>query len=160
MRGIPSCGKSTRAKELAGKDGVIVSADEYWYLINNADKPEEYSFDESKISLAHQYCFDNFVKCLEDGVKLVIVDNVNLVQVHMQKYIDKAKELDCSIRIEYPTSTWWKEIHQLLINRSPENEEALNEHAKKLADLSKKTHCVSEEVILSMMRFWQNDVII
>src|SRR5687768_12834933 len=31
MRGLPSCGKSTTAKKLAGDTGVICETDEYFY---------------------------------------------------------------------------------------------------------------------------------
>ena len=44
LRGIPGSGKTTHAKRLAGTNGVIISADDYFM------RDGEYCFDASKFS--------------------------------------------------------------------------------------------------------------
>ena len=43
MRGLPACGKSHRARRLAGPDGVVLETDAYFYT-QVGDDPASYDY--------------------------------------------------------------------------------------------------------------------
>lgn len=157
MRGLPWTGKSTRAKELAGNDGLIYSTDEYWYKINFPDKPEEYSFNQRFIGEAHKWNQLRAQKAVEDGKDLIIIDNTNTTAPEAKSYVDYAFYQDYKICIEEPTSPRWLEIRALLQNKK-QNKKLLKEWAYKLSEGSKETHDVPFWTIEKMMWRWQNDL--
>ena len=89
LRGISGAGKSTLAKELVNlytlrfaNDARVVSADYFFH------QSGEYRFDVSKIGQAHQFCFRDFMNCLEQCSRfdLIIVDNTNTQQWEFSPY--------------------------------------------------------------------------
>lgn len=70
LRGIPGSGKSTFAAQQKG--ATIVSADDFFLTANGT-----YEYDRSRIQEAHQDCFKKFLKAVERGDELIIVDNMN-----------------------------------------------------------------------------------
>lgn len=157
MRGLPWTGKSYRAKELAGENGQIFSTDEFWYKVNKPDKPDEYSFNPRFLEQAHKW---NQLRCqrrIDMGDPLLIVDNTNTTAVEAKPYVEYAHWQDYEIRIEEPTSSWWLEIRELLLNKKA-NKKALKDWAAKLAEGSKETHSVPAFAIERMMWRWQCDL--
>jgi adenylate kinase family enzyme len=71
MRGIPGSGKSTRARELAGSDGVVHSTDDF-FMVDG-----EYVFDATKLAMNHQQNYWAFTESLNLEVPVVVVDNTN-----------------------------------------------------------------------------------
>lgn len=94
VRGIPGSGKSSYASSLVDKksrlhstNGVVVSADNYFI------RPDgKYDFNYRLISSAHKYCFSEFMKNINNGVKLIVVDNTNIKHDHYKNYVIAAKE--------------------------------------------------------------------
>jgi NEDD4-binding protein 2 len=78
MRGIPGSGKSFHAQGFYGDHDIgnakIVSADRYFM------RDGVYQFDPTRISLAHQECFRQFVDAAKQfrWIDLLIVDNTNV----------------------------------------------------------------------------------
>lgn len=153
MRGLPWTGKSYRAKELAGTEGVIYSTDEYWYKINFPDKPDEYSFNPRFLSQAHKWNILRAQKAIEESHPLIIIDNTNTTPSEAKPYVEYAHGQAYNIAIEEPTSDRWLEIRKLLANRR-ENKKALKDWAFKLSEGSKETHNVPQWSIERMMWRW------
>lgn len=168
MRGLPSTGKSTRAKELlellivpeaAPEPGKgIFSTDEFFYIKVKPDKPKEYSFDRGYLGAAHKWNLLRVQDAINWSWPLVIIDNTNTT----------AKEFCCGyakygfwqgykICIEEPTSERWMEIRQLLTDKRA-NKKALKEWAAKLAEGSRETHGVPAYAIEKMMWRWECDL--
>ena len=81
MRGIPGSGKTTAARALAGKEGIIHSTDEY-FEINGI-----YKFDTTRLQEYHDRNFEAFSMSLKENISIVICDNVNQKYIHYKRYI-------------------------------------------------------------------------
>jgi hypothetical protein len=158
MRGLPSAGKSTRAKEIlaeANGCGIIYSTDEYWYRIRKPDKPEEYSFNPNFLAHAHRWNAQRTYREIEMGTPLVIVDNTNVkFQDFAPSYVIYARAQGYKLQLAEPTTPWWLEIRELL-RRKKQNEAELKAWAVKLAEKSLTTHRVPAFAIERMMWKWQ-----
>lgn len=156
MRGFPWTGKSYTANLIASQteDSVILSTDEYWYKVNEASSPEEYSFDISKLGTAHKWNQERAFEHLEKGTSCIIIDNTNTTYEEMLPYVMAAKEKKYKILIQEPTSTRWQDIVALLENKK-KNEKELKLWAKKLETGSKENHNVPAFAIEKMMFRWE-----
>jgi predicted kinase len=96
MRGIPGSGKSTKAKELAGSNGVIHSTDDVIEAqgdYNEFFKQMFASKDFTPLSRAHSTNLKNLIKSLKDGVSPVILDNTNIKQNEPKAAVKAALEM-------------------------------------------------------------------
>ena len=157
MRGLPWCGKSYRAKQLAGETGKIYSTDEYWHVVNYPDKPEEYSFNPRFLGAAHKWNQLRAQRSIDVGEPLIIIDNTNTTASESKEYVQYADWQGYKICIEEPTSDRWMEIRELLKSKKV-NRKALKQWALDLAEGSKETHNVPFFAIEKMMWRWQNDL--
>jgi hypothetical protein len=154
MRGLPWTGKSTRAKELAGDDGVILSTDDYWYTQVKPEKPDEYSFNATLLRRAHEWNQQRAKDAIDAGKPLVIIDNTNTTASEPKPYVEYAHGCGYEICIEEPTSPQWLEIAPLLQDTRA-NKKALKAWAAQLAEGSLETHSVPAFAIEKMMWRWQ-----
>ena len=157
MRGLPWTGKSTRAKELAGEEGLIFCTDDFFYTKVESSKPEEYSFDRGYLHHAHKWNLLRFQDAVHWEKPLLIVDNTNVTPSEPKAYVEYAQINGYEIRIEEPTSPQWLAIRPLLYNKKA-NQQALKEWALKLAEGSKDTHGVPFFVVERRMWKWWNDL--
>jgi hypothetical protein len=153
MRGLPWTGKSYRAKEIAGENGLIYSTDDFWYTQVKPDKPDEYNFYPRMLGDAHKWNQLRAFKAVEEGKPLIVIDNTNTTAIEPKPYVEYAVNQDYSIRIEEPTSDRWKEIAALL-NDKRGNKAELKGWARKLEEGSKETHSVPAWAIERMMWRW------
>lgn len=93
MRGIPGSGKSTAARQLAGKTGKIHSTDDYFM------KDGKYQFDPAQLRRNHELNFQAFKADLALGISPLIVDNTNTQKWEYQKYVDAAQEAGYDVEI-------------------------------------------------------------
>lgn len=157
MRGLPWCGKSYTAKEIAGDVGVVYSTDDYFYTMVDPWNPTEYNFVPRYLAYAHKWNFMRATFDINVGHPLVIIDNTNTTASEPKKYVEYALCQDYEIEIREPTSDRWKEIRELL-QRKKECKKELRAWAAKLAEGSLQTHKVPQFAIEKMMWRWQNDL--
>lgn len=97
VRGIPGSGKTTHVQEilkeykksaLLDPDQVkVLSADDYFY-VQLGPNTREYRFDWTKLPIAHNLCFVEYLKALkDDNIEIVIVDNHFVHLWEMQPYL-------------------------------------------------------------------------
>ena len=134
MRGLPGSGKSTRARELQEK-GVIHSTDTYF----TNPLTGEYKFDFKKTKEYHQNNLEAAIESMEAGISPVIIDNTNTQRWEFQKYLDAAEEFGYDVKIETLDPTNYSE-----------------DFIKELAERQKKTHNVPEQVIIDMLKRWED----
>ena len=156
MRGLPSCGKSTRAKELVAQGGIVLETDSYFRSFTESGATQ-YAFDSKKLSDARKWVMERFIEALTEGISPIVIDRGNGVNSESRAFARKAKELDYHVEICEPTSEWWLEIRTLLRYR-PYTNGILDAWAGELAEKSKQTHCVSSQTIRRWMECWQDDV--
>ena len=152
LRGLPSSGKSTRAKELAGSDGQIFSTDEFFYVVEESFAPNKYSFNSSRLGEAHRWNKERAMKAMDEGVEVVIIDNTNVKKSEPQPYIDYGLSKGYEVSIEEPNSPHWVEMRETLRSKDASG---IKKWSMFLAKLSKETHNVPQEAIERMMNKWQ-----
>ena len=150
MRGIPSCGKSYRALELAnGNKDIICSADSFF-----GNTPEEYAknWTPQKLGLAHKTCQNRVRKLMCEKSNLIIVDNTNTKMAECLPYMALADSyLYDSVIIEEPTSDWWVNQIKPFLSEREKNQAHLEKMCGFLAEKSKLTHHVPLDAIKRMM---------
>lgn len=157
MRGLPSSGKSYRAKELAGEIGVVLSTDEYFYKLVEPEFPEKYSFRPNHIGFAHKWNQVRAQKLIEEGHPLVIIDNTNTTPSEPKAYVQYAVAQDYTVRFEEPTSPWWLEHAPLFLDKRA-NKDKLKEFALFLAKKSEESHSVPAWALEKMLWRWVPDI--
>lgn len=140
MRGIPGSGKSTTARKIAGDEGVICSADNYFL-----DDLGNYNFRPNLLSRAHDSCYYQFMVAMGEGMDTIIIDNTNTRHKEYSRYVNAAKERGYNVKIVYPDSPWSKEIMSNM-----KMGEFRMEDAKKFEYMG--THDVPLETIMTMMK--------
>lgn len=84
IRGLSGSGKSTKARELAGNSGLILSADNYF------TKEGKYEFKASLLPEAHALCKSLANEAMASGRELVIIDNTNTRKWEYANYLEMA----------------------------------------------------------------------
>lgn len=100
MRGYPGSGKSYLAKEKQGELGKICSADDF-FMVGG-----EYQWKPHLLKDAHAQCREKAQSYMQDGAKLVIIDNTNMTYADMKPYIDMADQYGYTIEFAYPSQVW------------------------------------------------------
>jgi NEDD4-binding protein 2 len=100
MRGCPGSGKSTKAKELAGENGVVYSTDDFFM------RGEKYIFNPEALDSNHSKNQLRTVKALFDGVSPVVVDNTNTTPKECATYVQMADMLGYEVEFVLPDTPW------------------------------------------------------
>ena len=137
MRGWSGCGKSYLARQIADEynnecalTALIHSTDNFFF-----NKLGKYEFDGKKLGSAHLWNQSEVRKSMEDGFKVVIVDNTNTMSWEASVYVSLAKEYSYEIEVCEPQAEWKFNI---------------DECAKR------NTHGVPRESIQKMMDRWES----
>ncbi len=155
MLGLPSCGKSTTARKLAGEKGVVCETDEY-FLTQVGDDPTSFDWDDDLIGEARRWNFERYEKALSEGVSTVVLDRGTRPNGYARRAARMALKYGYRITLAEPDSPWWQEIKVLLRYR-PWTDPVLRDWADELARLSRRTHRVPAEVIYERMCDWDTD---
>ena len=151
LRGLPSCGKTYRAMELAKEspNSVVISADDYF-----GEDLEQYraSWNYESAYQAHIYCESTTKTAMQKKVPLVIVANVSANIRDLKLYFELAYDLGYQFIIAEPTSPWWlKDIAPFLHNKNRYKIE-LELAAEFLYEKSKESHGVPLDTIKKMIQ--------
>ncbi len=158
MRGLPSTGKTHTARRLAGDTGTVCETDEFFYTEVGTD-PAVYDFDLDLMSEARAWNFDRFRAAVDKGVSPIVVDRGNGLTLESRRYAVYAQERGYKVELAEPDSSWWAEIRVLLKYRQ-HTLPVLRAWAKRLAEMSMKTHGVPPEEIWSRMQNWRHGLCI
>lgn len=155
MLGLPSCGKSTTGKKLAGDTGIVCETDEY-FLTQVGSDPTSYDWDDDLIDEARRWNFERYEQALKDGIRPIVLDRGTRPNRYARRAAKLALKHGYRITLAEPESPWWQEIKVLLRYR-PWTDPVLRDWADELATLSKRTHRVPAEVIYERMCDWDTD---
>jgi len=156
MRGLPSCGKTTRAKELVQAGGTLIEFDAYFYTEVGED-PARYDWSTELLDQARTWNMQRIQTAVERRDALVVLDDNNALGRTTRFAAQLAHRAGYAIEFAEPNSPWWSSIRGLLADRE-KNREALQTWAQKLALLSRGTHRVSTGSFQRRMRAWRNDL--
>ena len=104
VRGIPGSGKTTYVKNNL-KGHRHYEADMFF------NKDGKYDFDKNKLGKAHNWCFNQTKKDLENGKK-VVVSNTFTTAKEVNKYLKLAKDLNKKVKVIRTTGNY-KNIHDV-----------------------------------------------
>lgn len=156
MRGLPSCGKSYTANQLAGDYGIVLETDSYFYSEVGSD-PNRYDYSEALLPEARKWNFNRFVQATANGISPIIIDRGNGLNPETAQYARHAVEYGYSVELKEPASEWWQEIRVLLKYKSLV-QEVLDQWAEKLAEKSRNGHRVPASTIQRWMKHWKHDL--
>ncbi|QDS86139.1 hypothetical protein EC9_02980 [Rosistilla ulvae] len=155
MRGLPSCGKSTTARRIAGADGIVIETDAYFQ--GEKPGPEHYSFAPDRLETARQWTLDAFRDALAKRISPIVIDRGNGRNPESKIYAQLADQAGYKIALCEPESPWWNEIRVLMRYR-PATDPVLDAWADELSRISRSTHRVSSRTIRRWMDHWVDDL--
>ncbi|MGI9473369.1 MAG: AAA family ATPase [Rubripirellula sp.] len=157
MRGLPACGKSHRARQLAGPDGVVLETDQYFYTEVGFDR-RKYDYDTALLPAARQWNFDRFCRAIAEDVSPIVVDRGNGLNAETKRYAVHAATHGYLAELSEPDSSWWHELRVLLKYREYVDDRLFDAWAEQLADATKETHRVPSATIRHWMARWRHDL--
>ncbi len=156
MRGLPSCGKSRRAKELAGAMGVVCETDEFFHT-QVGDCQKTYSYSADRQQEARDWNFARFTTSVDEGIATIVVDRGNGLNLETQRYARYAVDRGYTVLIAEPDSPWWQEI-RVLLKYKDHTMPILNVWAETLANQNRSTHRTPSETIRRWIKNWNPNV--
>jgi hypothetical protein len=156
MRGLPSCGKSRRAQELAGAVGLVCETDEFFHT-QVGDTTMAYSYDADRQQEARDWNYLRFTAAVDVNVSPIVVDRGNGLNPETQRYAQYAVDRGYNVVIAEPDSPWWQEI-RVLLKYKEHTMPVLEQWADELATKNRSTHRTPEKTIRRWMRNWRWDV--
>ena len=155
MRGLPSCGKSFTARQLAGDSGVVLETDEFFRAQQGGTIV--YRYREELLPQARRWNLERFETALASEVSPIVVDRGNGRNRESSDYASRAVALGCHVELKEPGSPWWQEIRRLLQDKQ-QNAAQLELWSGRLAELSRQTHRVPQSTIYRWMQSWKADL--
>ncbi len=156
MRGLPSCGKSHRSKQLAGTDGVICETDEFFFTQVGQDV-KKFDYSSRRLQEARDWNYDRFVSAIDRLCSPIVVDRGNGLNLETQRYARYAIENGYSVSLAEPNSSWWQEL-RVLLKYKKHTGPVLDEWAKNLAKMNRSTHRTPSKTIRRWMQNWVTSI--
>ena len=156
MRGLPSCGKSHRSRELAGAQGVICETDQFFYTQVGQDV-EKYDYQADRQEEARDWNYRRFVHAVDAGASTIVVDRGNGLNLETRRYAKYAVDRGCTVLLAEPDSPWWQEI-RVLLKYKQYTGPALDQWAERLAKMNRETHRTPTRTIRRWMERWNSSL--
>ena len=157
MRGLPGCGKSFTARQLAGETGVVLETDAYFYT-QVGDDPGKYDWSDDLLPAARQWNLANFREAVAKGVSPIVVDRGNGLNPETRQYAAFGVEHGYRVELAEPESPWWRELRVLLKYKKFVDDKLFDDWARKLADSTRDQHRVAASRIRHWMSSWRHDL--
>ncbi|HQX51737.1 MAG TPA: AAA family ATPase [Planctomycetaceae bacterium] len=157
MRGLPGCGKSHRARRLAGDQGIVLETDQYFYT-QVGDDPASYDYSEELLPKARGWNLGRLRDAIAQGISPIVVDRGNGRNPESREYAVCAVEQGYRVELAEPDSPWWQELRVLLKYKQYVADELFDAWARKLADATRDGHRVPSATIRHWMSRWRHDL--
>ena len=156
MRGLPSCGKSRRARELAGATGVVCETDEFFHT-HVGEQADKYDYKADRQQEARDWNFRRFAEAVDAGATPIAVDRGNGLNLETQRYARYAVDRGYTVLLAEPDSPWWQEI-RVLLKYKEHTQPVLDDWADVLASKNRSTHRTPSRTIRHWMKHWNSSV--
>ena len=109
LSGCSGSGKSTEVERILkmsayGPDQVVICSADHYFLINNGTVSGTYNFNPAHLGRAHAECLRRFIEAIQQGKRLIIVDNTNTTVEEMAPYYAVAKAYGAAVHIHTATT--------------------------------------------------------
>jgi predicted kinase len=155
LKGVPGSGKSNLALRLVDGDKTHVFSTDDWFESQPGGYKANWKID--KLYGAHRWNQERVRAAMQKGITPLAVDNTNLRAKEARPYIEMSNQYQYFPIIKDSDSPWWKEVLELLKNKSINSEE-LKKWAEKLSGgfehegkMIKNVHEVPTDVIHRML---------
>jgi len=159
MRGLPACGKSHRARRLAGETGVVLETDQYFYT-QVGDDPAKYDYSGELLETARQWNLDRFRQAVAQGISPIVVDRGNGLNPETLQYAAHAVAHEYHLELAEPDSSWWYELRVLLKYKEYVDDKLFDAWAERLSVATRDSHRVPAATIRHWMASWRHDLTI
>jgi len=157
MRGLPACGKSHKARRLAGERGIVLETDQYFYT-QVGDDPTTYDYSEALLPAAREWNLARFRDAIAREVSPIVIDRGNGLNPETREYALAAVQHGYQVTLAEPDSPWWQELRVLLKYKQHLDDTLFDAWAKRLADATRDTHRVPAATIRHWMSRWRHDL--
>lgn len=158
MRGLNCCGKSTRARELAGSSGKVIEVDAYFNI--QTEDGDKYKFRRYDLDKARKYVYRELKRAMRLGISPIIIDRGNSPSAYTKRLMKRVITSGYTPKLAEPTSDLWKTLRHMMENRHTVDSKSFAEFAQKISTLSLETHWVSSEKMLKKIMSYPVDVTI
>lgn len=101
MRGLPGSGKTTLARLIKGRSGVVLSTDDFFCNVEGV-----YKYDPHRLPEAHGWNKHRALVKVQEGRTPIIIDNTNVQAWEMKPYIKMALHHGYEVDILEPETNW------------------------------------------------------
>lgn len=150
-------GKSHKAQQLAGPDGVVLETEQSLYTEVEFDQRSD-DYDSALLPAARQWNVVRFCRAVEEGDSPIVVDRGNGLNAETKRYTARASADGYVVELVEPDSSWWFELRVLLKCREYVDNRLFNAWAVQLSDAAKETHRVLVATIRYWMSRWRHDL--
>ena len=145
MRGLNCCGKSTRARELAGNSGKVIEVDAYFNI--QTEDGVEYKFRRFDLNKARKHVYRELKRAMKLGISPIIIDRGNSPSAYTKRLMKRVITSGYTPKLAEPTSDLWKTLRRMMENKNSVDTKSFHEISQKISRLSEETHWVSSEKI-------------
>lgn len=157
MRGLPGCGKSHRAKRLAGIHGLVLETDEYFFTQVGIDS-SQYDFDKTLLPAARAWNLGRLRDAMTADISPIVIDRGNGLNPETREFATCAADHGYEVELAEPDSPWWQELRVLLKYREYVSDALFDAWAQRLAESTRDHHRVPAGTIRNWMRHWKHDL--
>ena len=157
MRGVYSCGKSTRAKELAGKTGKVLEEDAYHE--EPCKDGFKYKYRPSETLKAQKHVSRELKRAMKSGISPIVIDRDNAPSCpHSRKLMELVIKYGYTPKLAEPVSELWQTLRAMMENKNKFDAKSFSEIASKLYFLSQNTHKLTTKQIYDRIMIWPVNV--
>jgi hypothetical protein len=109
MRGLPACGKSHRAKRLAGFQGIVLETNLIFTLKFGTDMAR-YDCDITPLPAARDWIFRRLTDAIMAEISPTILDRGNGLNSETRQFAVYAIKHGYDVELAEPDSAWWQEL--------------------------------------------------
>ena len=158
MRGVYACGKSTRAKELAGDTGIVLEVDRYFEV--PTEDGIKYLYREKDAPKALKHVYRELKRAMKLRINPIVMDWDCGLCAFDKKVMKRVIQSGYTPKIAEPKSELWNTLRPMIENKEHVDSNEFAEFAQKLFILNQRTHGVSFEKIFKRIMEWQANVTI
>lgn len=108
LRGLPGAGKTALANQITKDHGVVFSSDDYFM------EDGVYKFQSKKLKDSHIWNQGRTREAMENGERLIVIDNTNVRKWEAKKYVKLGIEYRYKVVFKEVDTPWKFDVDELI----------------------------------------------